>query len=211
MWLSSPIIPRILPVALAVVLLSLQFLEASAQTPRAQPQAGWVADMRLGCKLWSSAPEADETVSWTGPCFNGLAEGNGTAQWFVRGRPGDRYEGDYKSGKMEGRGAYALADGHRYDGTFRADLPHGRGVFRYASGDRYEGEYRDGAREGRGVMVWADGRRYEGAWRADRPGGLGTLTDARGQVFTGPWIGGCFRDGDRRAAAVATAEDCGFK
>ena len=60
-------------------------------------------------------------------------------------------------------------DGNRYDGEFKDWRFDGRGVLRLASGDVYTGTFANGLYEGEGAMVYAkarpDGRTQEsGTW-----------------------------------------------
>src|SRR5262245_42312357 len=98
--------------------ITLAFIGTAEAQP---PQPAWIADPKTGCQVWNERPKPNQTISWVGPCVGGRAEGQGTLQWFRDGWPGNRYEGEYRDGK-----------------------PNGRGVLTYASGDRYEGEFRNG-------------------------------------------------------------------
>jgi hypothetical protein len=40
---------------------------------------------RPGCYVWNPFPAADETVTWTGACVVGFAQGTGTKTWIVSG------------------------------------------------------------------------------------------------------------------------------
>src|SRR5208282_1753919 len=40
----------------------------------------WITDSH-GCKVWDSLPSANESVSWSGPCKDGYADGEGTLAW----------------------------------------------------------------------------------------------------------------------------------
>ena len=42
---------------------------------------------------------------------------------------GDKYEGDYKTGKKEGKGIYYYNNGERYEGDFKNDKREGKGIF----------------------------------------------------------------------------------
>jgi len=127
---------RMLAVAIAVLLVT----PAAAQTlARAEP--GWIADARTGCRIWNAEPKPNQSVSWSGGCQNRLAQGRGVLQWFVNGRPDDRYEGDLVAGKYDGQGRYVWA----------------------ASGFHYEGEWRDGLANGTGELTTAKGH-YKGSW-----------------------------------------------
>jgi len=164
--------------------------DAPSTMPPASPAAGstWQADPKTGCKLWDEFPEPGESVSWSGGCKDGYADGHGVAQWSVNGRLTDRYEGDYRDGKENGNGAYRWKN----------------------SGDRYDGHYRDNQRDGQGIYTWSDGRRYSGMWKAGKADGQGRFITADGQVYDGIWAAGCFHEGDLRAHVGVTAEACGF-
>ena len=82
---------------------------------------GWIADSKTGCKVWNPAPQAHETIRWSGGCEGGYASGDGTLQWFENGRPGDRYEGEYQSGKRNGHGVVTMSNGTRIEGDWRND------------------------------------------------------------------------------------------
>jgi hypothetical protein len=103
-------------------------------------------------------------ASYSGPCVNGFAEGEGIA-----------------SGSAE------------YRGGFRAGRKHGKGVKTWASGDRYEGDFIEDRREGQGTYVWGrgawQGERYEGAYLADRRHGYGVYRWPTGDIYKGPWEG----------------------
>jgi len=158
----------------------------------AEEPARWqVLANNPSCQVWNEAPQPQVTVTWTGRCVNGKAEGNGTLIWryYLDGRwQEDRYVGDRLAGKAHGRGSYVSADGDRYEGDWRAGQPHGIGSY-----------------------VGANGVRYEGEWAGNKPHGYGTFTATDGDVYAGNWTNGCFRQGSRWASLAASAEDCGFQ
>ncbi|HJQ56860.1 MAG TPA: hypothetical protein VJ890_08130, partial [Vineibacter sp.] len=122
---------------------------ALASPASAQAQ-GWIADGRTGCRVWNADPQPNETISWSGTCQSGFAQGRGTLQWFKNDKPSDRYEGEYRDDNQHGRGVYTWADGDRYDGEWQNGEQHGRGVYASADGDRYDGEWQNGEQHGRG-------------------------------------------------------------
>jgi hypothetical protein len=81
----------------------------------------WITDAKTGCKVWNPAPQAHETIRWSGGCEGGYAQGKGTLQWFENGRPGDRYEGEYQAGKRNGHGTVTMSNGTRIEGDWRND------------------------------------------------------------------------------------------
>ena len=66
------------------------------------------------------------------------------------------YEGQYKEGKMHGKGRYAFVDGNIYEGEWEADLRHGKGKYTYASGHVEIGCYEANADVGQAVKWSAD-------------------------------------------------------
>ena len=81
------------------------------------------------CKVW--VPEADqgESVTWTGKCIDGYAEGSGAIIWLVNGKPtGDRGELALRAGKANGKGTLSFADGSSYSGGFVDGVRSGVGV-----------------------------------------------------------------------------------
>ena len=79
---------------------------------------------------------------------------------------------------------------HKYDGEFREGRMHGRGTFVWPHASCYRGEWRDDARSGQGLMWLGDGRRcFEGEWEFDCPL-TGTAVDPDGGVFLAKFGGG---------------------
>ena len=93
---------------------------------------------------------SDECVS--GNCQNGLS-----TLFFSNG---DKYTGNFKNGKQNGRGMM----------TFAA-RPDASGNFIYAS--KYSGEFKDGRFHGKGMMHFYNGSQYEGEFRDDKFNGTG--------------------------------------
>jgi hypothetical protein len=175
--------PRSLGLVLAALPLSAPAAPASAQPP--SPDS-WIADSRTGCRIGNPVPQPRESVTWSGACPNGIAEGTGILQWFDDDRPTDRYDGELRDGWESGRGvATSTVIADRYEGEWREGWRHGQGVYSFANGDRYEGDWFEGMRSGRGTMVWADGARYEGEWLDSKPNGQGVYADAADAVFSG--------------------------
>lgn len=151
-----------------------------------QPQ--WTADPRTGCRVWNSFPEPGASISWTGDCRSGLAQGRGVLQWFMNGRPESRFQGEYRDG-----------------------LVNGRGVYEFSNGARYDGEYIDDVRSGQGILTHPDGGSYSGQWRNGLPNGTGTFKQPDGTTLSGNWTNGCLRLGDRTAVFLASRKSCGFE
>lgn len=121
----------------------------------------FLGDKNSGCKVYKPNTKANESVTWSGKCVNGFADGSGTAQWFSDGKPSVTFAGTFQGGRLQGRGVMTASGGDRYEGDYRDGKREGRGVYRIANGDRYEGEYKNNLRHGKGVLVDASGRRSE--------------------------------------------------
>jgi hypothetical protein len=159
-------------------------LVAAPGAARAQ-LGNWSTDANTGCKIWNMAPQPNETVTWTGSCSDGMAQGTGVLQWFESGRLGDRFEGSIRDGKPTGHGVVASADGTRYDGDFG-----------------------DGTMNGHGELTLPNGDHYDGEWRNGRPNGVGRFVSAINGTYDGVWRDGCFKDGKKRVAVAVAASAC---
>ena len=120
------------------------------------------------CSVWNANPNPSETVTWSGACVNGKAQGRGAQVWRYS-EDGEwrteKYTGEMKGGRLHGRGVLVWANRDRYEGDWKDDKAHGRGVMVWADGDRYEGDFKDDKFHGRGVYARADGDKCEGDWR----------------------------------------------
>jgi len=194
-----------------LLLLVFSVLGASALAQPAAPS--WQTDPNTGCKI--AGPPA-LSVSWSGGCVAGLAQGTGTARWSGPNDRAEQYDGEMRAGRRNGRGVFIWISGSpyvgdRYEGDFVDNRFHGQGVYEWKSGNRYEGEWRNNDFNGQGVMRWANGDVYSGQWQNDRAHGQGTKTSRDGRVYSGSWNNGCFRQGDRWSTAGATGKECGFQ
>jgi hypothetical protein len=141
----------------------------------------WLADAKSGCQVWDPNPQLDETVTWSGACTNGHADGLGTAQWFKGGARIETNEGEWRDGRQSGKGAQIWPSG-RFDGEIADGLPNGEGILALQK-LRYEGQFRDG-----------------------RPNGIGTLT-VGSETMQGTWKDGCLQ-GQRKASIGIPLSDC---
>lgn len=110
--------------------------------------------------------------SYSGPCVNGFAEGEGLASGVAE------YRGGFKAGRKHGEGVKTWANGDRYEGEFVDDQKQGYGVYQWGrgpwEGERYDGTFRADRREGYGIYWWPSGDIYAGRWESDVPTGPGT-------------------------------------
>jgi hypothetical protein len=111
---------------------------------------------------------------------------------------GDKYVGEYKDGKRNGRGTYT-ADGGKYVGEFKDGKRNGQGTWTYSNGEKYVGEFLRGTRHGQGTLTYADGSKYIGGFRYDRFNGRGVMSFADGREYVGQ-----FGDGDFNGQGALT-------
>ena len=133
-----------------------------------------------GLTLYSGSIDAiDSGSSWTGPCSDDKAHGEGEAQL--------------------GNATY---EGHAEDG-----FAHGLGVLKFDDGASYDGAWSKGKFHGYGTLIDPDGDKHAGHWRAGQPHGEGARTNADGTTVRGRWSDGVLvekfesQDDSRTAAA----------
>lgn len=157
-------------------------------------RAGFVSDGAGGCWLWASGLRAgaqDLTASWTGPCPNGPAEGEGRGE--IHWREGDTprtmvYEGSLRAGKGEGQGRLTIAAGKDVIVV-------------------QEGEFRDDFFVRGRMELPRAGIVYEGGWFRAHPHGRGQVT-VQGRVLEGDWRNGCLRMPRGWFAFTRAAQEC---
>jgi hypothetical protein len=164
-----------------LLLAAILMAPGAAVAQPAQPGA-WIVDPGTSCKVWNPNPQGGETIKWSGPCVNGVAQGRGSLQWFKDNRLSEQDDGEWQDGRQTGVGTQVW------------------------QGGRYEGQLRDGEPDGHGVWTLPTGR-YDGEFQNGKPNGKGTLSNGNG-VFEGIWKDGCFRDGTRRAYAGVPSTAC---
>ena len=98
-----------------------------------------------GCHVWNPKPQADESVTWSGPCVAGKASGHGEVAWRWR---------------EDGRAKTSAGTGELRDGTTR----YGHWVVRYDSGEVWEGSYVNDRYHGHWVRRGEDGAVWS-CWR----------------------------------------------
>jgi len=166
-------------VGLTLALLSLQ--------GHASDEDSWISDSD-GCKVWNPQPKPKESVTWSGECRDGYAEGEGILQWMHDGKFGSRFEGTLARGKPTGKGSFFTGNGALFDGNFVEGEPSGKGVMTFADGARYEGDWSHGRRTGAGVLTRSNGDRYEGDFVDGKWSGKGVFTTIHGARYEGQWI-----------------------
>ena len=112
---------------------------------------------RSECYVWNHGLEPGATVTWTGECVGGFAQGTGTLTWTVsEGIQTDT--GRLEEGQWVGHWVIRFADRTVAEGPFVDGQRTGRWVERYAAGDVAEGPFVDGKLHGEWVIRRSDGR-----------------------------------------------------
>jgi hypothetical protein len=206
---------------LSICLLSLSPFAAWAE--------GWVPDSKTGCKVWNSSPDASKTVNWSGECKDGMANGKGTAQWYLNGAKEDLYEGGMAEGKRHGQGKRVWAtgnvfdgvwekgdqktgtkkynDGYTYSGEWKGWDRNGKGKLTWPNGATYDGDWVMNVRSGQGVMTWLNGDKYEGGFRYNRRQGQGSLISKEEGSYNGEWFQDSKTGKGKLTAADATVSE----
>lgn len=81
-------------------------------------QTTWTTDSLTGCKVYNPEPRPNETISWSGGCKNGLADGEGTLIWYAEGKETLRVIASFSNGQANGKGKYVLTNGGVEEGYF---------------------------------------------------------------------------------------------
>lgn len=87
---------------------------------------------------------------------------------------GDSYEGHFVQGSFEGFGIYVWTGDKKYVGDWKDGKMHGKGRLDYNNGDFFDGFFHKGKKYGKGTYKWAkDNSYYEGEWTNNVPHGIG--------------------------------------
>jgi hypothetical protein len=120
-------------------------------------------------------------------CLSGDCQ-NGTGKMDYG--DGAVYEGEFRNGKIDGKGMLQFRNGNRYIGNWSNQRPQGKGRMKYANENEYFGDFDQGKINGMGRMVYSNGDTYDGEWLEGKPHGKGTFQKANLDTYTGD-----FKDG----------------
>ena len=96
-----------------------------------------------GCYVWNSSLATGASVTWTGECVGGLAQGTGTLTWISDGNQ-QTNTGRLQDGRMTGSWVVRYADGNLAEGPIVDGRPNGNWVLRYADGGVVDVRYVNG-------------------------------------------------------------------
>ena len=172
--------------ALAAALLNCGLLNVSAQDTSNNGQ--WLKDG--DCSLFSAGAGPGDSVTWTGACAGGYAEGLGTAT-FTHDGQAQSFTAYFVHGVIpDGHVITRWGKGWSYDGETVGGRFNGTGILTTDSSDRFDGDWKDGKMNGFGVLLRANGERYAGDWKDDKPNGNGELRQADGTLVSGLFVDG---------------------
>ena len=107
----------------------------------------------------------------------------------------ERHEGEWREGKMNGRGALFMVDeedkshnGQLYQGYLKDGMMDGHGRMIFPDGSFYIGGYKEAHREGTGTLQVHGGGKYQGEWKNDCRHGQGTERFPTGNVYKGDFL-----------------------
>ena len=143
-----------------------------------------------GCYVWNRSLEPDATVTWTGACSGGRAQGEGTLKWVSEdGEKSAELTGSLTDGRMHGQWVERFWSGIVAEGPYVDGKEHGQWVLRFASGSVWEGPYVEGKKHGHWVGRGADGTVYqEGPYVEGKKHGQWVNRQSDGQVHEGPYV-----------------------
>jgi hypothetical protein len=156
----------------------------------AAPEGAWLTDEKTQCSLFSAGAGPGDTVTWTGDCVEGYAQGLGTATFTHDGQT-QSFTADFTRGVIpDGHVISRWGQGWSYDGEQVKGVFNGAGILTTDTSDRFEGQWSDGKMNGFGVLRRANGEIYSGDWKDDKPNGEGALRQADGTLIKGTFVDG---------------------
>ena len=103
---------------------------------------------------------------------------------------GSKYIGDFRRGKLHGKGIFYFSDGNKYIGHWVDQYREGEGRMVFKSGDEYKGFFKRNKFHGYGVMRYANGNVYEGQWENNHQHGQGSFSYVNGDRYDGNFLEG---------------------
>ena len=102
---------------------------------------------------------------------------------------GNSYEGEIQNDLFNGFGIYKWDKNKQYEGNWKNGKMNGKGKMLYSDGSFYEGDFVDNLRCGFGKYVWNKNKYYEGQWNNNKQNGKG-IYNKNGYIIKGFWIDG---------------------
>ena len=103
---------------------------------------------------------------------------------------GEIREGIFIDGHLNGKGKMTLNNGFFIEGNFVDDELDGYGKTININGELYEGEFKKGIREGKGKLILPNEDRFEGSFMKGKLEGFGKFICKNGESYEGEFRGG---------------------
>ena len=100
---------------------------------------------------------------------------------------GEKYDGEFKNGKINGDGIYTYQDGSKYIGEFASGVRHGQGILKTVEGVNYLGQWANDLPNGQGLKILVDGMQYAGEFKNGLMPNNGTLIMQDGSKLKIKW------------------------
>ena len=151
-------------------------------------------DTRTGAANGNGIRQFPDGTQYEGDWQQGVMEGTGTMIFGISCPSLDSYSGQWRRNKFHGQGILRYQYYHtpnvqaRYQGEFKFGKMDGKGERMTPHGERYRGYYKQDKRDGSGTQIWEAGHCYDGEWRDDKRHGYGKLTNPQGElIYEGYW------------------------
>lgn len=124
------------------------------------------------------------SAKYVGDFKNGKLHGKGMLTY----PDGSKYIGNWVEQIRQGIGRFYATDGSEYFGHFHDNKFHGEGTMTYPNKDEYRGLWEAGLRQGKGEIRFVNGNFYKGDFNEDAQTGIGTMVYADGSRYEGEWV-----------------------
>lgn len=148
------------------------------------------------CFLWNPNLRPDATVTWTGECFGGRAQGQGTLKEVWKDSKQTSSTGKLQAGRKHGQWKERLADGAVLEGPYIEGRKNGHWREELADGSSQGGFYAEGKKHG----DWSEsqqshgphhpGYSYSGPYVEGRRHGIWSENLKDGTYQRGPYVNG---------------------
>ena len=102
---------------------------------------------------------------------------------------GNYYQGDFYNDIFNGYGIYRWGSERTYEGNWKNGKMDGKGKLILIDGSYYVGEFVNGQKCGKGFYAWNKDKYYDGEWKNDKQNGYG-IYYKNGKQLKGFWING---------------------
>ena len=129
--------------------------------------------------------KSGNTVRYVGSFLNGMYNGKGT-MFF---KEGAFLTGEWKNGKLNGKGSFLSETGILYIGEFVNGVKQGKGILFYKDNGMMMGNFLNDKLNGRGIQIFADGSVISDVnYKDDKRNGMGYQYEIKSKkLYEGEW------------------------